>query len=249
MVRRDGTLAALLHGQGHGTRKDCERLVRAGRVEIGVATPEGLAWRQAADPAETPGTAGLHLKVDGAVLPYRETLYLALHKPAGYECSHAPSHHASVFDLLPRAFVARGLQAVGRLDADTTGLLLLSDSGAFIHFFTSPRRHVIKQYRVVTRHPISADQVERLAAGVALRQEDGPTLPAAVEILAERAALVAIREGRYHQVKRMFAAVGNRVESIHRVAIGGLALEDALPPGAWRFLEDADLERLGYREG
>jgi len=249
MGRRDGTLAALLHGQGHGTRKECERMVRAGRVEIGLEAAEGVAWRKAEDPSETPGTAGLHLKVDGAALPYREALFLALHKPAGYECSHAPSHHASVFDLLPRPFVARGIQAVGRLDADTTGLLLLSDSGDFNHFFTSPRRHVIKKYRVETRHPISADQVRRLAEGVELRQEDGPTLPATVEILAERTALVAIQEGRYHQVKRMFAAVGNRVDGIHRVAIGGLALEDSLAPGAWRFLSEADLELLGYRGG
>ncbi len=247
MARRDGTLAALLHGQGHGTRKDCERLVRAGRVEIGLEAAEGIAWRKASDPSETLATGGLHLKVDDVALPYTETLYLALHKPSGYECSHSPSHHASVFDLLPRAFVARGIQAVGRLDADTTGLLLLSDSGAFNHYFTSPRRHVIKKYRVETRHPVTAGQAERLAAGVELRQEDGPTLPAVVEILAERTALVAIQEGRYHQVKRMFAAVGNRVDGIHRVAIAGLALEDSLPPGAWRFLSPADLELLGYR--
>lgn len=256
MAHRDKALASLLHGQGHGTRKDCARLVREGRVQVAHAAgqasgqshdPAGLAWRTVADPSEEIAPEGLHLQVDGVALPWRDVLYLALHKPAGFECSHSPSHHQSVFDLVPAPFVKRGLQAVGRLDADTTGLLLLSDSGGFIHHFTSPKRHVPKTYRVEAKHPITPEQVARIAAGVDLRNDEEPTLPATVTLRGERSAEVVIQEGRYHQVKRMFAAVGNRVEGIHRLAIAGLVLEEGLKAGAWRLLTDEDLQHLGYR--
>lgn len=248
MGKRDGTLVSLLHEQGFGTRKECARSIRDALVEIGYEGGTGITFRPGQDPAEVLERVGLHLRVNGLALPYRETVYVAMHKPAGCECSHAPSHHRSVFSLLPAPLVGRGIQAVGRLDADTTGLLLLSDSGAFNHFFTSPKRQVPKTYRVGTRHPIAPDQVERLSAGVDLRNEEEPTLPATVRISGERSCEIIIGEGRYHQVKRMFAAVGNRVESIHRVSIGGLALDEALAPGSWIFLGPEDLERLGFRE-
>lgn len=248
MARKDGTLAFLLHAQGFGSRKECARMVHEGRVEVGRAENGGIAWRPGADPAETLVPEGLYLKADGIALPCLDPIHLALHKPAGFECSHSPSHHQSVFSLVPGPWVRRGLQAVGRLDADTTGLLLLSDSGAFNHFFTSPRHHVPKTYRVGTRHPIASDQVERIATGVELRGEEERTLPATVRILGERNCEVTLEEGRYHQVKRMFAAVGNRVESIHRVAIGGLMLGEDLPEGRWRVLTRKDLGLLGYEE-
>jgi 16S rRNA pseudouridine516 synthase len=246
MGNRKDTLADLLHDQGFGTRRDCRRLILDGLVEIGAAGEGGVAWRKAEDPEEAVTPTGLHFKVQGQILPYRESLNIAFHKPVDTECSRAPGHYRSVFSFFPEAFLRRDLQAVGRLDADTTGLLLFTDSGDLNHFLTSPKRHVPKTYRVETRHPIAADQVERLRAGVELRSEDGPTLPARVEMLGDKVCLLTIAEGKYHQVKRMFAAVGNRVEKIHRVAIGGLKLDDALAPGAWRFLEPEDLRALGY---
>jgi 16S rRNA pseudouridine516 synthase len=268
MGNRKVTLDALLAGQGFGTRKECRRLVRAGAVEIARAAaegglPEGPGDAAKNGPAEGPRGAaepdwkiaedadaeldprGLHFRIAGLALPWRETLYLAFHKPPGTECSHAPSHHQSVFSFFPDAFMRRGLEAVGRLDADTTGLLLLTDSGAFNHSLTSPRKHVAKTYRVGVKHPISDEQVGKLTAGVELRGEDGMTLPARVERLSERTCDLTVEEGKYHQVKRMFAAAGNRVESIHRIAVGPVRL-DGLAEGAWRWLTDAELAALGF---
>jgi 16S rRNA pseudouridine516 synthase len=247
MARKDTSLALLLLAQGHGTRKDCQRLVRDGRVEIGREEGGKVAWRTAADPEEVPDPHGLHFKVDGLELPCLKVMHLLLNKPANFECSHSPSHHRSIFELIPLPFVRRRVEAVGRLDADTTGLLLLSDSGDFIHHFTSPKRHVPKTYRVEAKHPVTAEQVARLETGVELRNGDGTTLPARVRLLGERACEITLSEGKYHQVKRMFAAVGNRVESIHRIAIGDLVLEESLPSGTWRLLREEDLARLGYR--
>lgn len=247
MARKDESLASLLHAQGHGTRKDCQRLVRDGRVEIGSEVGGQIAWRPATDPEEAPDPRGLHLKVDGLVLPCLPVVHLLLNKPANFECSHSPSHHRSVFELIPLPFVRRRVEAVGRLDADTTGLLLLSDSGDFIHHFTSPKRHVPKTYRVEAKHAVTAEQVARLEAGVELRNEDGTTLPAKVRLLGERTCEITLSEGKYHQVKRMFSAVGNRVETIHRIAIGDLVLDESLASGTWRLLGGEDLARLGYR--
>jgi 16S rRNA pseudouridine516 synthase len=248
MAKLEANLAAALQGQGFGTRKECAGLIRAGLVEVGREEGGALAWRKPESPAEEIPLEGTRFRVNGLELPWMEKAYVALHKPAGTECSHAPSHHRSVFSLLPQPLVRRGLQAVGRLDADTTGLLLLTDSGPFNHFLTSPRRHVPKTYCVTAKHPIAADQVERLAAGVDLRNEDEPTLPAKVALTGERECEVTIMEGRYHQVKRMFAAVGNRVEGIHRIAIGGLVLREDLGPGQWVLLGRGELDLLGYRE-
>jgi len=138
------------------------------------------------------------------------------------------------------------MEAVGRLDADTTGLLLFSDSGPFNHFFTSPKRHVPKTYRVGIKHPITNEQKEKLETGVELHAEDGITLPAKVILQDEKNCDITLEEGKYHQVKRMFAAVGNRVESIHRIAIGSFRLEETLVPGTWRILGEDDLSALGF---
>lgn len=248
MAGKSADLAAVLQRQGFGTRKECARMIRAGMVDVGREEGGTAAWRKAESPAEEIPLEGARFRVDGMELPWMEKAYVALHKPAGTECSHAPSHHRSVYSLLPEPLVRRGLQAVGRLDADTTGLLLLSDSGPFNHFLTSPRRHVPKTYRVTARHPIAADQAERLAAGVDLRNEEEPTLPAKVVLTGERECEITIEEGRYHQVKRMFAAVGNRVEGIHRIAIGGFSLPEGLEPGRWVLLGRGELDLLGYRE-
>jgi 16S rRNA pseudouridine516 synthase len=203
-----------------------------------------MRWEIATDPEAVIEPDGLWFRVGDLELPYRGTLYLAFHKPADCECSHSPGHHRSVFSFFPEPFLRRGLEAVGRLDADTTGLLLLSDAGDFIHHLTSPKRHVAKTYRVDLKHPVTSQQIERLGAGVALRSDPEPTLPAQVEALDERHCLITLTEGRYHQVKRMFAAVGNRVEAIHRLSVGQVRLDEGMAPGAWRFLSEADVAAL-----
>lgn len=243
---RKGTLADLLHHQGFGSRRECIRLIRDGRVETGRAEGGAPAWRPADDPGAILEPQGLHFRVAGLALPYRERLDLVFHKPADAECSRAPAHHRSVYSYLPEPFLRRDIQAVGRLDADTTGLLLFTDDGGLNHFLTSPKRHVPKTYRVETRHPITEAQAQALRAGVALRDEEGLTRPAGLELQGEKACLMTIEEGKYHQVKRMFAAAGNRVEAIHRIAVGALRLEPGLEPGQWRFLESHELTALGY---
>lgn len=249
MVRRRDTLAGMLNDQGFGTRKECQQVVRKGALEIGRPDAGGtLQWVTAEDPEAVVATEGLHFRIGALELPWRSGLYLAFHKPAGTECSHAPTHHRSVFSFFPAPFLNRGLEAVGRLDADTTGLLFLSDSGTFNHLLTSPRKHVPKTYRVGTKHPISPEQTDRLKAGVDLRGEEGRTLPATIVLLEDRSCDLTVEEGRYHQVKRMFAAVGNRVETIHRISIGPVKLDDGLAPGQWRWLTEAELASLGYKE-
>lgn len=256
MAKKNQGLAGVLTAQGFGTRKDCARLIRSGRVALGRplgdvppgpvgSEPEGpMRWEGISDPDAAIDATGLWFRVGDLELPYRESLYLAFHKPADCECSHAPGHHRSVFSFFPEPFLRRGLEAVGRLDADTTGLLLLSDSGDFIHHLTSPKRHVAKTYRVDLKHPVKPDQIDKLTAGVELRGDEQPTRPAQVALESERCCLITLTEGRYHQVKRMFGAVGNRVEGIHRIAVGPVALDGDLAPGAWRFLSDAEVAAL-----
>jgi 16S rRNA pseudouridine516 synthase len=235
-------LARLLQSQGFGSRKACEALVHAGAVAL-----DGVMCR---DPKATVAPrAGLIITVEGQDWPWLPHLYLALHKPPDYECSQAPTHHPSVLSLLPAPYRARGVQPVGRLDADTTGLLLLSDDGAFIHALTSPRRHVPKTYRVTVRHALTADMLAALQAGVVLHDAPEPVRALEVQLLDDHQLTLVIDQGRYHQVKRMLAAVGNRVEALHRVAMGSLRLDtpplDALQPGEWRVLDTVAVQ-LAY---
>ena len=204
--------------------------------------------------------------VDGCRWPLREQALVMLHKPRGYECSLKPRHHPSVMSLLPTPLRWRGVQPVGRLDEDTTGLLLLTDDGELNHRLTSPKWHAPKVYQVGCRHPLADDAPERLCNGVILDDDPQPVRALAVELLARDAAHgemrpeggiggyrmnLTIGEGRYHQVKRMIAAVGNRVETLHRTHMGGLALDPQLAVGHWRWLtpeEEAALRasvRLG----
>jgi 16S rRNA pseudouridine516 synthase len=162
-----------------------------------------------------------------------------LHKPAGYECSTKPRHHPSVLALLPAPLRERGVQEVGRLDDDTTGLLLLTDDGTLIHRLTSPKHHVAKVYDVTCKHALAADTVARLLAGVVLDDDPQPVRAVACEVAGERQLRLTLTEGRYHQVKRMVAAIGNRVEALHRSAFGDWALPAELASGQWRWVDDA----------
>jgi 16S rRNA pseudouridine516 synthase len=224
-------LARTLFSQGFGTHKECEQLIRERR-----ARSEGDA-----------------LFVDDVQWPIYEKAYVMLHKPAGYECSHAPQVWKSVYDLLPTPLRNRpvkggqnGVQAVGRLDQDTTGMLLLSDDGQFIHKMNSPKHHVAKRYVVTCAEALTATQVEQLIKGVMLNDTPTPVRAAACEKTAEHALHLTLTEGKYHQVKRMIAAVGNHVESLHRAQIGGLALPEDLAPGQWRSLTESDLANLKW---
>jgi len=236
-------LQDILFSQGFGTRRICAGLIQQGHVSVGgeVQTQPGAEF----DPD------GLHFSVDGREWPFQPKAYLMLHKPAGTECSQKPSAWPSIHTLLPAPLRQRpgpgarpGVQAIGRLDQDTTGLLLLSDDGAFIHRMSSPRHHVPKVYEVVACHPLDESQRQRLLAGVVLDDDPRPVRAAACEITGERQLNLTLTEGKYHQVKRMVAAVGNRVEALHRSRIGGLALPQDLQPGQWRWLGQPELELL-----
>lgn len=231
-------LDRLLQSQGFGSRAACRALVCDGRVRVGEAV--------CTNPEAEVVPDSLTFSVDETSWRYRKCVYLLLNKPPQYECSHQPTHYPSVYSLLPQPLVTRGTQAVGRLDADTTGLLLLSDDGQFIHTFTSPKKSVEKCYVVGTRHPVSATQLEALLSGVTLRDDPQLVRATTFEIVNDRCVRMTVTEGRYHLVKRMIAAVGNRVETLARDSIGGLFLPPSLPLGQWQWLNEEDLATLGW---
>ena len=227
------TPADLLFSQGFGTRRECAALVAHGRLEV-----EGLGVVDDMD-LELGDGSGLWFRVGGGERwPWRKPALIVLNKPAGYECSLKPRHHPSVYSLLPAPLRGRGVQAIGRLDEDTTGVLLFTDDGTLVHRLTSPKRHVAKVYEVRCKHPVDSVQVDRLCAGVILHDDDATVRAAACEATGERALRLTLVEGKYHQVKRMVAAVGNRVEGLERSAFGAVRL-DGLAPSRWRWL-DAD---------
>lgn len=229
-------LYRVLQSQGFGSRKGCIARVRAGAVAVNGVVCD--------NPEAEVDPAGLELTLDGANWRYRKKAYVLMHKPAGHECSHHPSHHPSVFALLPPPLVQRGVQCVGRLDQDTTGLLLFSDDGQFIHRMISPKKGVAKVYRAVCAEAVTDAMLGALRGGVQLNDEPAPIVALACEKLDACTLRLTLAEGKYHQVKRMIAAAGNRVESLHREAIGTYALPADLPPGDWRWLDTDDLERL-----
>jgi 16S rRNA pseudouridine516 synthase len=225
-----------LQSQGFGSRKGSIARARAGEVAVNGEVCD--------DPEAEVDPAGLELTLDGVTWPYREKAYVLLHKPAGYECSHHPSHHPSVFTLLPQPLLQRGVQCVGRLDQDTTGLLLFSDDGQFIHRMTSPKKGVAKVYRAVCADPVTDAMLDALQSGVQLNDEPAPIAALACEKLDAFTLRLTLAEGKYHQVKRMIGATGNRVEALHREAIGLHVLPADLPPGDWQWLEPEDLKQL-----
>ena len=236
-------LEDILYSQGFGTRRVCAGLIQQGHVAVAGVTERDAGALYAPE--------GLVFSVQGTEWVYQAQAYVMLHKPAGTECSQKPSAWPSIYTLLPAPLRQRpqkgavqGVQAVGRLDQDTTGLLLLTDDGAFIHRMSSPKKHVPKVYEVSTKHPVTASMVERLLAGVVLEDDPRPVRAAACVQSGECSLSLTLTEGKYHQVKRMLAAVGNRVEGLHRSRIGGLALPADLAPGQWRWLSADDLALL-----
>lgn len=230
-------LDRILQSQGFGTRKYCRQLISDGKVTIkGITVSD---YRQAFD------TEGLEFSVFDEPWRYREHVYIALHKPANYECSRKPSHHPPVIELLPEPMRWRDVQPVGRLDHDTTGLLLLSDDGAFIHAQSSPKRHVPKLYVATTYAPVTDNLLQALRTGVQLTDEPAPLMATHCRRLDTHRLEIALEQGKYHQVKRMLAAADNHCTALCRTAVGGLTLEAlGLDKGEWRYLETEQLAQL-----
>ncbi|MFM2057784.1 MAG: ribosomal small subunit pseudouridine synthase RsuA [Pseudomonadota bacterium] len=224
-------LDALLFSQGFGTRRICAGLVQNGLVQIDGQT--------ITDPDARFATDGLVLTVEGIDWPYHEIAVVMLNKPVGYECSQRPKHHPSVLTLLPAPLRNRGVQPIGRLDLESTGMLLLTDDGALIHRATHPKRHVPKVYRASTARPIEPTQIDQLLAGVVLLDDPAPVRAVACHATGERELEITLSEGKYHQVRRMLAAVGNHVEALHRFQTGLLTLPADLPEGKWCWVSPA----------
>jgi 16S rRNA pseudouridine516 synthase len=232
-------LSQILFAEGFGARRDCDGLVLGGLVQVRGEVVDDL---DAAFPRD-----GLELVIDGQPWIAHVKALVMLHKPAGYECSLKPGAWPGVHNLLPVPLRRRGLQPVGRLDQDTTGLLLLTDDGPLLHKLTSPKHHVPKVYEVACKHPLTPAMCEKLLSGVVLDDDPMPVKADAAQAVAPDEAGVTHRlrltllQGKYHQVKRMVAAVGNRVEALHRSHVGRLALPDDLAPGQWRWVDDTAL--------
>ncbi|SFV12161.1 pseudouridine synthase [Pseudoduganella namucuonensis] len=231
------SLDRILQSQGFGTRKYCRALIEDGEVSIAGEVHDN--YKESID------TDGLVLRVFDEEWVYRERVYIALYKPANYECSRKPSHHPGVLTLLPEQYTWREVQPVGRLDHDTTGMLLISDDGAFIHAQSSPKRHVPKVYQATTQDPVTPELVAQLLSGVQLHDEPAPLSALVCEQRGERQLEIVLEQGKYHQVKRMLAAAGNHCGALHRSAIGGLQLEAlGLKEGEWCYLNEEQLALL-----
>jgi 16S rRNA pseudouridine516 synthase len=226
-------LEQVLFSQGFGTRHECRGMILQSRVQIADVVHQ--------DPDEDVDVESLVFTVDGKSWPYFEKAVVALHKPSGYECSQKPIHHPSVMTLLPAPLRVRGIQPVGRLDEDTTGLLILTDDGSLQHRLIHPKKHVAKVYEVTCRHPISELMVKKLLDGVMLDGEKKPVKADSIELKTEHVLCMTISQGKYHQVKRMIAAVSNRVDRLHRIGVGKFSLPEDLPVGEWRFINVSDL--------
>jgi 16S rRNA pseudouridine516 synthase len=225
--------------QGFGSRKECQKMIKSGLVFFN--------GEQITVPKQLVETNELVLQIEGEDHPYLEKVFLIMNKPLGVECTRNPQVHESVLHLLPYNLVERGVQPVGRLDVDTTGLLLFSDQGSFIHHVSSPRRNISKVYRVQLESPMTNEQLQALLEGVELRQETQVFKAITAHLQDPQTLVMEIGEGKYHQVRRMIAAVGNHVVGLHRTMVGGVALPQDMLPGSWRQLTVQELDILEYK--
>lgn len=234
------SIERILQHQGFGARKLCRILVRNGAVTVNGTTCE--------NPDEVFSTEGLTLEVEGieGVWPFCDKAYILLNKPAGYECSRAPKHHPSVLSLLPDPLRARDVQPVGRLDVETTGLLLLTDDGQCIHVLTSPKHAVPKVYRATLAEAADQSLCDKLLAGVLLKDEAETIAADACCLKAPQLLEMTITQGKYHQVRRMIAAAGNHVSALQRTAVGNLVLPTDMAPGEWQWLNAGNMVQAGW---
>ncbi|PJG58497.1 16S rRNA pseudouridine(516) synthase RsuA [Aeromonas cavernicola] len=217
------------------TRSLAGKLIRQGEVMV-----DGIVVKQPAFHINE----GSQIEFDGAILTLDQRhRYFMLHKPQGYVCSNDDPDHPTVFFLMDEPAMGK-LHVVGRLDLDTTGLVLVTDDGQWSHRITSPRHECAKTYHVWLADPVSPDAIALFAEGVLLRSETEKTRSAQLVLLGEREAQLTIHEGKYHQVKRMFAAIGNKVVGLHRECVGTLALDSALAEGEYRELTAAEVAQF-----
>jgi 16S rRNA pseudouridine516 synthase len=231
----------LLGSMGYGSRTEMARLGKAGGIVLDGVDLTDVSRRIPVTP-DLPG----RMAIDGQPLDPVPGLVMLLHKPLGMTCSRKEDG-ALVYDVLPPRWRRRdpAISTIGRLDKQTTGLLLLTDDGDLLHRVISPRRHVAKVYRATLARPLTGAEGEVFAAGgLVLEGEDKPLSPAVLEVLSPTEARLTVTEGRYHMVRRMFAAVGNHVEGLHRERVGGLVLPDDLAPGDWRLLDPAQIDLI-----
>lgn len=237
MARLDRLLANL----GYGSRKEVQALVAGGKVTL-----DGAVLRDAGARIAVDATLPERMTIRGAPVDPPAPLVLMMHKPLGVVCSHREDGE-KIYDLLPRRWRMRdpGLSTVGRLDKETSGLILITDDGDFLHRVISPKRHVPKTYLATLDRPLKGSEGEIFAAGtLMLDSEDKPLLPAKLDVVDELTARLTITEGRYHQVRRMFAAVGNHVVTLHRERIGGIVLPADLAPGEHLVLPATEAEQV-----
>ena len=223
----------LLSSLGYGSRNEMARLARAGGIVLDGADLIDVSKRIAVTP-DLPS----RMEVDGEPLDPPQGIVILLHKPVGMTCSHKEDG-ALVYDVLPSRWRRRdpAISTIGRLDKDTSGLLLLTDDGDLLHRVISPKKNVAKVYRATLARPLNGTEAGLFASGqLMLEGDDKPLRPAGLEVISPTEARVSVTEGRYHMVRRMFAAVSNHVEALHRERLGGLALPADLEPGQWRLM-------------
>lgn len=241
MSKTNLRLDRLLSNLGYGSRREVQQMVKNGWVEL-----DGKALIDPNQKIELSADLRERMLVDDEPLDPLPGLTLMLHKPLGATCSHKETGPL-VYSLLPERWREREptISTIGRLDKESSGLLLMTDDGMLLHRIISPKSEIPKRYRVTLARPLRGDEAELFASGkLMLEGEDEPLLPVPMETLSPQSATVTLTEGRYHQVRRMFAAVGNHVEALHRDRIGTLDLPDDLAPGEYRVLDDADLARV-----
>jgi 16S rRNA pseudouridine516 synthase len=229
-------LERILKNQGFGSRKLCRIMIINEEITVNGELCD--------DPDAEFELENLTFTVKGEAWEYKEKSYLMMHKPSNYECSHKTQHHPTIYSLLPHPLVERGVQCIGRLDEDTTGLILISDDGQFIHKMSSPKHKVPKVYEVLCKHPIVEANIHALLGGVKLIDEDETIAALDVKQISELTIHMTLAEGKYHQVKRMVAAISNRVEGLKRIQIGDLTLPEDLKVGQWRWLSEGDMMKL-----
>ena len=228
----------LLSCMGYGSRREMAQMAKAGGITLDGADLLDVTKRIAVTP-----DLSTRMAIDGEPLDPIAGMVILLNKPLGMTCSHKEIGPL-VYDILPVRWKSRdpAISTIGRLDKQTSGLLLLTDDGAFLHRVISPKRHVKKTYRAKLARPLDGSEGDLFAAGrLMLEGEEKPLAPAELEVVSQTEALLSVTEGRYHQVRRMFAATGNHVEALHRERLGGLSLPDDLTPGQWKLLDEAEI--------
>lgn len=228
----------LLSSMGYGSRNEIVRMAKAGGIVLDEAALLDATRRILVTP-----NMPTRMKIDGEALDPVAGMVILLNKPLGMTCSHK-DNSALVYDILPDRWKRRfpKISTIGRLDKQTSGLLLLTDDGDLLHRVISPRRHIKKTYRVKLARPLDGTEGELFASGnLMLDGEDKPLAPAELEVVSETEALLHITEGRYHQVRRMFAATGNHVDGLHRERLGGLSLPEGMAAGHWKLLGEAEI--------